>query len=108
MVGIAAVLAGAGVGERSRLEVLSAVERLVERLQRAEQDKISASERLKGKNITCFLCNVTMLGHFLGIFHGFLDKPCPHILVLNKKKYYCFLCVKNVCPLKINVFIELG
>ena len=48
MVGIAAVLAGAGVGERSRLEVLSAVERLVERLQRAEQDKISASERLKG------------------------------------------------------------
>lgn len=48
MVGVAAVLAGAGVEEHSRLEVLNVVERLVDRLQRAEQDKVSASNRLKG------------------------------------------------------------
>ena len=48
MVGVAAVLAGAGVEERSRLEVLSVVERLVDRLQKAEQDKMSADLHIKG------------------------------------------------------------
>lgn len=48
MVGVAAVLAGAGVEERRRLEVLEVVERLVERLHKAEQDKVAAANRLKG------------------------------------------------------------
>ena len=48
MVGVAAVLAGAGVAEAGRLEVLHVVERLVGRLQQAEQEKVVASVKLKG------------------------------------------------------------
>ena len=50
MVGVAAVLAGAGVQDRDRLEVLSVVERLVDRLHQAEQDKLAANNQLKGRS----------------------------------------------------------
>ena len=49
LVGIAAVLAGEGVREAGRLEVLGVVGRLVERLHRAEQDQVEASEQLRGE-----------------------------------------------------------
>ena len=48
MVGVAAVLAGAGVAEAGRLEVLHVVERLVGRLQKAEEEKAMASIQLRG------------------------------------------------------------
>ena len=50
MVGVAAVLAASGLGEKSKLEVLGVVERLVERLKRAEMEKISAALHQKGNN----------------------------------------------------------
>lgn len=46
--GVAAVLAGAGVAEAGRLEVLHVVERLVGRLQKAEEEKAMASIQLRG------------------------------------------------------------
>jgi hypothetical protein len=48
MVGVAAVLAASGLGEKSKLEVLSVVERLVERLKSAEMEKVNAALHLKG------------------------------------------------------------
>ena len=49
MVGVAAVLAASGLAEKSKLEVLSVVERLVDRLKKAEMEKVSAALQLKGK-----------------------------------------------------------
>ena len=58
MVGVAAVLAASGLAEKSKLEVLSVVERLVDRLKRAEMEKVSAALQLKG--ISCILVNIVV------------------------------------------------
>ena len=64
MVGVAAVLAASGLAEKSKLEVLSVVERLVDRLKRAEMEKVSAALQLKG--IACiFFINIVVKKVFM-------------------------------------------